>query len=126
MGLVETRSYTPPLPPEGFVLDCGRSLPELTLAYETYGQLNEARDNAILIVHALSGDAHVAGVNSLQDRKAGWWDIAVGPGKAYDTSQYYGDLLQYRRRVQGEHRPVQHQSDDGQALRPGLSHCDHR
>jgi len=88
VGLVETQYYSPPLPPEGFILDCGRFLPQLTLAYETYGQLNEARDNAILIVHALSGDAHVAGVNSPQDRKAGWWDIAVGPGKAYDTNKY--------------------------------------
>lgn len=89
VGLVETRYYTPELPPEGFALECGRSLPSITLAYETYGELNEARDNAVLIVHALSGDAHVAGVHSLEDRKAGWWDVTVGPGKPYDTTKYY-------------------------------------
>jgi homoserine O-acetyltransferase len=59
------------------------------LAYETYGQLNEDRSNAILILHALSGDAHVAGYNSSADEKPGWWDEAVGPGKAFDTNKYY-------------------------------------
>ena len=89
LGLVETQHWTPDLGAEGFALECGRSLPSITLAYETYGQLSPARDNAILIVHALSGDAHVAGVHSPQDRKAGWWDIMVGPGKPYDTDKYY-------------------------------------
>lgn len=89
VGLVETQYWTPELPPEGFTLECGRALPTITLAYETYGQLNEARDNAVLIVHALSGDAHVAGIHSPDDRKAGWWDIMVGPGKPYDTNKYF-------------------------------------
>jgi len=89
VGLVVTQSWTPDLPPEGFPLECGRALPSITLAYETYGKLNEARDNAILIVHALSGDAHVAGIHSPSDRKAGWWDIMVGPGKPYDTNRYF-------------------------------------
>ena len=89
VGLVETMSWTPDLPAEGFALECGRSLPSITLAYETYGQLSEERDNAILIAHALSGDAHVAGVHSPEDSKAGWWDIMVGPGKPYDTDRYF-------------------------------------
>lgn len=89
IGIVETRLYTPDLPPGGFSLECGRSLPSITIAYETYGELNKGRDNAILIAHALSGDAHVAGVHSEADRKAGWWDIAVGPGKPYDTDKYF-------------------------------------
>lgn len=89
IGIVETKSWTPDLGPTGFPLECGLSLPSITLAYETYGTLNEERDNAVLIVHALSGDAHVAGVHSPDDRKAGWWDIMVGPGKPYDTDKYY-------------------------------------
>lgn len=89
VGIVETQYFTPELPPGGFPLECGRSLPTITLAYETYGELNKARDNAVLIVHALSGDAHVAGVHSPDDAKAGWWDIAVGPGKPYDTNKYF-------------------------------------
>jgi len=69
-------------------LECGRSLSPVTQAYETYGQLSPERDNAILIFHALSGDAHVAGYHSLEDRKPGWWDIMVGPGKPFDTTKY--------------------------------------
>ena len=89
VGLVETRLWHADLGPEGFPLECGRSLPEMTLAYETYGELSPEADNAILILHALSGDAHVAGIHSPDDKKAGWWDIMVGPGKAYDTNKYY-------------------------------------
>jgi homoserine O-acetyltransferase/O-succinyltransferase len=89
VGLVETQFWHADLGPEGFPLDCGRSLPEMTLAYETYGELSPEADNAILILHALSGDAHVAGIHSPDDKKAGWWDLMVGPGKAYDTNKYY-------------------------------------
>ncbi|MFO7917791.1 MAG: homoserine O-acetyltransferase [Anaerolineae bacterium] len=89
VGVVETKFWTPELPPEGFELACGESLPSITLAYETYGELGPERDNAVLILHALSGDAHVAGVHSPSDRKAGWWDIMVGPGKPYDTNKYF-------------------------------------
>jgi homoserine O-acetyltransferase/O-succinyltransferase len=70
-------------------LQSGATLCPVTLAYETYGTLNEERSNAILICHALSGDAHVAGRHSVSDRKAGWWDEAVGPGKAFDTDKYF-------------------------------------
>jgi len=70
-------------------LQSGANLCPVTLAYETYGTLNEDRSNAILICHALSGDAHVAGQHSIQDRKPGWWDEAVGPGKAFDTDRYF-------------------------------------
>ena len=67
----------------------GASLGPITLAYETYGQLNAAHSNAILICHAWSGDAHVAGRYSEDDEKLGWWDDAVGPGKAFDTNKYF-------------------------------------
>ncbi|MFB3817188.1 MAG: homoserine O-acetyltransferase [Candidatus Methylomirabilales bacterium] len=70
-------------------LQSGATLSPITLAYETYGTLNADRSNTILICHALSGDAHVAGRHSPHDRKAGWWDEAVGPGKAFDTDRYF-------------------------------------
>lgn len=86
VGLVETRTWTSDEPLE---LDCGRRLTPVTQAYETYGQLSAARDNAILIFHALSGDAHVAGYHTPDDPKPGWWDIMVGPGKPFDTNRYF-------------------------------------
>jgi len=70
-------------------LDCGRSLPSYDLVYETYGTLNKHASNAILICHALSGDHHAAGYHSMDDKKPGWWDSAIGPGKAIDTNQFY-------------------------------------
>ena len=69
------------------VLDKGGSLKDVTVAYETYGTLAPAKDNAILICHALSGDSHVARHNAEDD--PGWWDIFVGPGKAVDTDRYF-------------------------------------
>ncbi|MHC4467060.1 MAG: homoserine O-acetyltransferase MetX [Planctomycetota bacterium] len=62
---------------------------QIDVAYETYGELNEDHDNAVLVCHALSGDAHVAGRHCLNDKKPGWWDIMVGPGKGIDTNKYY-------------------------------------
>ncbi len=70
-------------------LDCGRSLPEFTLAYETYGELNADKTNAVLVCHALSGDQHAAGYHSLQDQRPGWWDTCIGPGKPFDTNRFY-------------------------------------
>ena len=69
-------------------LDCGASLAQVEVAYETYGALNAARSNAILIVHAFSGDAHAAGVSAATG-KPGWWDNMIGPGKAFDTDRYF-------------------------------------
>ncbi len=89
VGLVETQFFTFAEPPNEMVLDCGRKLGPITLSYETYGRLNADRSNAILIVHALSGDAHVAGYHTPQDRKPGWWDMMVGPGKGFDTDKYF-------------------------------------
>ncbi len=68
-------------------LELGGHLAGVTVAYETYGELNAARDNAILVCHAISGDSHVARHDEQDD--PGWWDIAVGPGKAIDTSRYF-------------------------------------
>ena len=60
----------------------------MTVAYETYGKLNNKKDNAILILHALSGDAHAAGWHE-GDNKPGWWNNMIGPGKAFDTDKYF-------------------------------------
>jgi homoserine O-acetyltransferase len=76
-------------PDDRLSLDCGKSLGPVTLRFETYGTLNPARNNAVLLLHALSGDAHVAGQHHADDRKAGWWDEMVGPGKAFDTGRYF-------------------------------------
>ena len=73
---------------ESLTLDCGETLAPVEVAYETYGQLNAARSNAIYVCHALTGDAHAAGI-SHADGKPGWWDSMIGPGKAFDTDKYY-------------------------------------
>jgi len=89
VGIADPRTYTFAHPPNELQLECGRTLGPITLAYETYGRLNAARDNAILIVHALSGDAHAAGYHGRADDKPGWWDIMIGPGKPFDTDRYF-------------------------------------
>ncbi|WP_439641117.1 homoserine O-succinyltransferase MetX [Nevskia sp.] len=71
------------------LLACGRVLPGFELMVETYGTLNAARSNAVLICHALSGDHHAAGFHSADDRKPGWWDSAIGPGKPIDTNKFF-------------------------------------
>lgn len=70
-------------------LSCGHTLSSYQLIYETYGTLNEHASNAILICHALSGDHHAAGYHAMADKKPGWWDTAIGPGKAIDTNQFF-------------------------------------
>lgn len=87
--LVERRHFTFADPPGEMMLDCGVSLGPITLAYETLGELNADRSNAILILHAFSGDSHVAGRFSGDDDRPGWWDNMVGPGKPVDTNRYF-------------------------------------
>ena len=89
VGIVKTQTIRIVGPEEPLELDCGKKLAPIDVAYETYGKLNGAGDNAILICHALSGDAHVAGYHSSEDKKSGWWDTMVGPGKAIDTNKYF-------------------------------------
>lgn len=64
-------------------------MPEIRIRYETYGHLNSAKDNAILICHALSGDHHCAGIHRMEDRKQGWWNAMIGPGKPIDTNRFF-------------------------------------
>ena len=70
-------------------LACGRDLPRYELVYETYGELNAQRSNAVLICHALSGHHHAAGYHSEGDSKPGWWDECIGPGKPIDTGRFF-------------------------------------
>ena len=86
IGLVsaQTMHFDAPL-----ALACGRSLDSYDLVYETYGTLNEDKSNAILICHALSSDHHAAGYNSMDDRKPGWWETCIGPGKVIDTNHFF-------------------------------------
>ncbi len=88
IGIVETKYLTFARPPDDLVLESGEKLGPITLAYETYGDLNEGRTNAILIFHALSGDAHAAGYHPGDDQP-GWWDGMIGPDKAFDTNKYF-------------------------------------
>ena len=104
VGTVETQFLDLPRP---LALDCGLELPAVRIAYETYGTQSPARDNVVLVCHALSGDAHAAGVSmapaaaSTRDgfraderdagsgRGLGWWDGMIGPGKAFDTDRFF-------------------------------------
>ena len=86
VGIVEPQSHTFPGP---FKLACGRVLDEYTLVYETYGTLNADKSNGVLICHALSGHHHAAGYHSENDKRPGWWDHYIGPGKPIDTDKFF-------------------------------------
>ncbi len=88
VGLVQPQQLTF-AEDELFQLDSGATLGPVTVAYETYGQLNADRTNAILITHALSGSAHAAGYHQPDEAKTGWWDDCIGPGKAFDTNKFF-------------------------------------
>lgn len=83
IGIVETKHYTI----DRVTLENGGVFGPVTIAYETYGALNAERSNAVLICHALSGDAHAAGLHA-GDTAPGWWDAMIGPGRAFDTERY--------------------------------------
>ena len=85
VGVVETKYFHIEEPID---LDSGEVIDEVTVAYETYGELNKEKSNAILICHALTGDAHAAGWHE-GDKKPGWWEIVIGPGKALNTEKYF-------------------------------------
>lgn len=74
---------------EELILRSGKTLKGFDLVIETYGKLNAAKSNGILICHALSGDHHAAGYHHESDSKPGWWDNCIGPGKAIDTDRFY-------------------------------------
>lgn len=86
IGIVEPQSQNFETP---LALECGIVLEKFTLAFETYGTLNADKSNALLICHALSGNQHAAGYHSMSDRKPGWWESCIGPGKPFDTDKFF-------------------------------------
>ena len=89
VGVVEKKLYRFAEPPRQMRLESGKKLGPVTIAYETYGRLDPDKKNAVLILHALSGDSHAAGYYDPADPKPGWWDIMIGPGKGIDTNKYF-------------------------------------
>ena len=89
VGIVSKKFFTFAEPPSAMSLESDARLGPVTIAYETYGALAPDRRNAILVLHALSGDSHVAGYYSAEDEKPGWWDCMVGPGKGIDTEKFF-------------------------------------
>lgn len=89
VGITEKKYFTFAEPPNELVLESGARLGPITIAYETLGKLNNKKSNVVLISHALSGDSHVAGYYTADDKKPGWWDIMVGPEKGIDTNKYF-------------------------------------
>jgi homoserine O-acetyltransferase len=103
---------------EPMTLACGQRLPAYDLVVETYGTLNSDASNAILICHALSGDHHAAGYHHLSDRKAGWWDSCIGPGKPIDTSRFFVVSLNNLGGCNGSTGPCSINPDTGKAYGP--------
>ena len=89
VGLVTEKKFTFASVDEPMTLESGDTLGPVDIVYETYGEPNEDRSNAVLILHALSADAHAAGYHHPKDRRTGWWDDMIGPGKAFDTTRYW-------------------------------------
>lgn len=87
--IVETKTVKLFTKQNPFIFECGIQLPEITVAYEAYGQLNTSADNAVFINHALTGNAHAAFYNSEKEKIPGWWDGFVGPGKPLDPARYF-------------------------------------
>lgn len=89
VGIVEKQFFTFAAPPDRLKIESGAGISPVTIAYEVCGTLNKDKSNAILVLHALSGDSHMAGYYDAKDAKPGWWDIMVGPGKGIDTDKYF-------------------------------------
>ena len=103
---------------EPLALACGRSLDAYDIVYETYGELNASRSNAVLICHALSGHHHAAGRYSAEDRKPGWWDQCIGPGKPIDTDRFFVVSLNNIGGCHGSTGPASINPDSGQPWGP--------
>ena len=89
VGMVTPQTFTFGSESDPLVLESGYTLGPVDIVYETYGEPNADRSNAILICHALSGDHHAAGYHTPHDRHSGWWDNMIGPGKGFDTTKYW-------------------------------------
>ena len=115
VGLItpQTLAVTQPLS-----LDSGRELATYELVYETYGELNSSGSNAVLICHALSGDHHAAGYHSEDEKKPGWWDSAIGPGKPIDTNHFFVVCLNNLGGCSGSTGPTTINPETGQQWGP--------
>ena len=89
VGLVEKKTWAFASPDAPFVLENKQTLPQVVIAYETYGTLNAARDNVILITHGVTGSSHAAGKYATANRTTGYWDGLIGPGKVFDTRRFF-------------------------------------
>lgn len=115
VGLVTPRKVAIERP---LTLDCGKTLPRHDLMVETYGALNDTCSNAILVCHALSGDHHAAGFHAGSDRKPGWWDSCIGPGKPIDTDRFHVVALNNLGGCRGSTGPNQPNPDTGKPWGP--------
>ncbi|WP_148861514.1 homoserine O-succinyltransferase MetX [Marinobacter fonticola] len=115
VGLVQpqTLHFSEPL-----TLACGQALPHYDLVVETYGELNADASNAVLICHALSGHHHAAGFHSMDERKPGWWDSCIGPGKPIDTDKFFVVSLNNLGGCHGSTGPTSVNPDNGRAYGP--------
>lgn len=103
-------------------LACGRTLAAYDLVYETYGKLNAQKSNALLICHALSGHHHAAGYHSEEDKKPGWWDAYIGPGKPIDTDHFYVVSLNNIGGCHGSTGPTSINPETGKVWGPNFPH----
>ena len=116
VGLVKPQTFQLNEP---FALRNGAELPGFELVYETYGTLNAARSNAVLICHALSGNHHAAGRHTDDDAKPGWWEACIGPGKAIDTNRFFVVSLNNLGGCHGSTGPLS-KGPDGERYGPGF------
>lgn len=115
VGIVTAQSHTFN---QQLTLASGRTLPVYTLFYETYGELNANKSNAILVCHALSGGHHAAGYYSVDDKKPGWWENYIGPGKALDTNHFFVVCVNNIGGCSGSTGPVSINPETGEAYGP--------
>ena len=123
VGQVETQFFTFGSPEEPFVLKCGDRMSRVTVAYETYGELNSDASNAVLVFHALTGSQHAAGFNPAipeigeiwqPEKHVGWWDGFIGPGKPIDTDKYFVVCANYLGGCYGSTGPASINPDTGE------------
>ena len=103
---------------QALLLACGRELASYELVYETYGELNATKSNAVLICHALSGHHHAAGYHAIDDKRPGWWDECIGPGKAIDSNKFFIVSLNNLGGCHGSTGPCSTNPDTGEPWGP--------
>ncbi len=118
VGLVERQTLTLFEAPHLLTLASGRTFGPITVSFQTYGDADAAKDNAVFMCHALTGDAHVAGRHLADDRKPGWWDGFVGPGKGIDTDRYFVICANILGGCQGTTGPVSIDPQSGEPYGP--------